>query len=135
MALQWAAENGHLDCVNALIPVSDPKGDDGLALYMAAENGHLDCVKALIPVSDLAAQNHDAVRSAATRGHVDCVAALLTAYPPLQLPIVLSLLSDMATLPDNVQEIVEIYRSDHELRKAARRHASASERSPPRPGL
>jgi len=51
-ALRWAANNGHLEIVKLLIPVSDPKALDSNALRCAATKGHLEIVKLLIPVSD-----------------------------------------------------------------------------------
>lgn len=50
-ALHLAAENGHLDCVNALIQAGadvNSERNDGMTPYLlAAQNGHDDCAKAL----------------------------------------------------------------------------------------
>jgi len=40
-----------------LIPVSNPKANNSIALQCAAENGHTDIVKLLIPVSDAKADD------------------------------------------------------------------------------
>lgn len=51
-ALRDAAENGHAQCVEVLIPHSTPKENDSWALREACENGHFECVKLLLPHSD-----------------------------------------------------------------------------------
>jgi len=72
--LEKAAENGHVECVKLLIPVSAPDQDGSQALQIAAQNGHAECVRLLIPVSDM----HEcaALRAAAMHGHSKCVALL-----------------------------------------------------------
>ena len=47
ISLQRAAENGDLECVKLLLPVSDPKAMNSYALRWAAENGHVECVELL----------------------------------------------------------------------------------------
>ena len=73
-ALEKSAENGHAECVQLLIPFSEPDQDDSQALLLAAQNGHTECVRLLIPVSDM--EHCAALRSAAMNGHNDCVALL-----------------------------------------------------------
>ncbi len=86
-ALIFAAENGCLDVVKALIR-ADAKVDiaskcDNTALIVAAKNGHLDVVKALIQAGakvDIASQyDHTALIVAAKNGHLDVVEALIQA--------------------------------------------------------
>lgn len=50
--LRSAAYKGYLEIVQLLIPVSDPTANDNSALFWAARNEHTECVKLLIPVSD-----------------------------------------------------------------------------------
>ena len=52
IALRCAAFYGYKEIVQLLLPVSDPKVNDSEALQRAAEFGYLDIVKILIPVSD-----------------------------------------------------------------------------------
>jgi hypothetical protein len=83
LALLLAARMGHPDCVELLIPVSDPKADNSSALRVAAENGHLACVELLLPVSDPKANNRSsALRVAAENGHLACVELLLPVSEP-----------------------------------------------------
>lgn len=72
-----AAQQGHLEEVLRLIPLSDPKQDNSEALAQAARHGHVHCVQALIPVSDPHADNSFALWIAACLGHSDCVAQLI----------------------------------------------------------
>lgn len=76
-ALRWASRNGHLECVKLLIPVSDPKAENSYALRWAATNGYVECVKTLMPVSNLAAKKSQALRACAFNGHEECVKFLL----------------------------------------------------------
>lgn len=76
-ALGEAAENGHADCLKLLIPVSEPRALGSRALCLAALNGHAECVKILIPVSDPKAHFSQAICAAASRGHLECVLLLI----------------------------------------------------------
>ena len=105
-ALQYAAENGHADCVKALIPYSDPTAHNHWALFMAAAKGNLECVRLLAPfasaeeistplgwaagqghlecvhnLSALTSDYHVAVRQAAENGRVECLQFLLSLIP------------------------------------------------------
>lgn len=51
-ALNNAAIQGHAECVNLLIPVSNPQHHYINALYQACFYQHQDCIDLLIPVSD-----------------------------------------------------------------------------------
>ena len=84
-ALLVACENGHVDCVEALIKAGcdkEARDNDGFTgLMIAAENGKLAVVQALLDTggSDLEAREIDgytAFQSACFRGHVDCMEAL-----------------------------------------------------------
>lgn len=74
VALEKAAERGHVECVKILIPVSQPAENDSFALWWAAEKGHTECVRLLIPVSDMT--RCQALKSAANYGHTACVELL-----------------------------------------------------------
>lgn len=83
-ALMLAASMRRIECVKALIPLSDPVAIDRYgcsALIAAATEGCVECVKALIPVSDPLVRDKEG-RSALMmvvliRGHDDCLQALL----------------------------------------------------------
>ncbi len=75
--LQLAAESGHLEIVRLLLPLSEPKANNSLALCHAARCGHLEVVKLLLPVSDPLAANSLALYCAATKGDLEVVRALL----------------------------------------------------------
>lgn len=77
-ALVAAAGRGHLDVVQELIPLCDPKAQGGAALDAAACGGHLDVVRQLIPVSVPAGSNGSALVSAASGGHAHVLRELLT---------------------------------------------------------
>lgn len=68
-ALELAAENGHVECVELLLEVSDAKEQNSLALRLAAENGHAECVKVLLPASDAKAEEFLALRWAVEKGY------------------------------------------------------------------
>lgn len=78
-ALRSAATCGHAECVELLIPVSDPNAGPAAfhALGEAAGNGHAECVKLLIPCSFPRSMHSGALRWAARNGHAECVAVLL----------------------------------------------------------
>ena len=82
-ALMYAAENGHMSCVQLLLPVSDvlAKDEDGLtALICAAANGNTSCLDLLLLVGDALAKDRDgwsALMCATTYGRSLCVQLLL----------------------------------------------------------
>lgn len=61
-ALVWAANNGHVDCVAILMPVSDPQATDAQALWSAAIDGYASCVETLLSAS-IVAHTLEAARS------------------------------------------------------------------------
>ena len=83
LAVQFAAENGHLGVVRYLceLPVDrgvDPSANGNLAVLSAAKWGHLDVVRYLceLPVDrgvEPSADDNRTVASAATSGHLDVV--------------------------------------------------------------
>lgn len=77
--LREAAKAGNAEDVQRLIPLSDPKDCDSLALRTAATLGHTECVELLIPVSNVFS---DSLRWAAHNGHVRCVELLILETPP-----------------------------------------------------
>ena len=77
LALRLAAEHGHTECVRLLIPVSDPKADQCVALWTAADKGHTECVRLLIPVSDPQAYGNLALQAAAEMGYPRCLELLI----------------------------------------------------------
>lgn len=58
-ALMWAAVFGHLDIVQFLLPLSDPKFNNSAALQSAVAQGQIECVDVLYPVSDPLRALHD----------------------------------------------------------------------------
>ena len=81
-ALPWAARKGHKECVEFLIPLSDPKAMESQALRWAAANGHREIVELLLLVSNPKAYNSSALRSAAMNGHKEIVALLIPVSDP-----------------------------------------------------
>lgn len=75
-ALYLASERGHADCVEFLIPLSDPTDYD-TAFTMAAYKGHVDCVRHLMKVSDPKANHSMALQSASCGGQWDCMRLLI----------------------------------------------------------
>lgn len=75
-----ASKTGNSEEVRRLIPVSNPKAYDSVALRRAAQNGHTECVKLLIPVSGIF---NEALRWAAHNGHADCVKLLISVPQPI----------------------------------------------------
>lgn len=106
LALHWAAINGHIECVELLIPVSDDITQptqkntvhvaaayeevgqtftlraNSLFLIEAARNGDSDEVARLIPISDLKATGNKSLQIAAQKGHVECVKLLIPVTNP-----------------------------------------------------
>lgn len=78
--LMAAAEGGHVECLEVLIPVSDCTAHDNIALCLAAKNGHTKCVDLLIPVSHPNYNSNEigALRLAAEHGHAQCVQRLVS---------------------------------------------------------
>src|ERR1035437_2420891 len=72
--LRLATENGHIEIVKLLIPVSNPKDNNSSALGRAVINGDVECLKLLIPVSNIS--NMDLV-NAASLGHTECIRLLI----------------------------------------------------------
>ncbi len=82
IAMRAAAQNGRLETVRFLLPLTNPKAACSQALNLAAENGHLKIVKLLLPASDLQADEFSALRYAASNGHLDIVKLLLPVSDP-----------------------------------------------------
>lgn len=81
-ALRRAAEYGHMECVQALIPVCDPKHWDSDALRLAALGGYEKCVELLIPVSEPATDHSAALVAAVMNGYLECVKLLIPVSNP-----------------------------------------------------
>ena len=77
LALRRAATLGYIDIVEFLIPFSDPKAKHSEALSRAAMYGHTDIVQLLLPVSDPRAKDSEALQLAAKYGNVDIINLLL----------------------------------------------------------
>ena len=71
-----AALNGHLECLNAILPFADPSHDNSAAISFAAEHGHAECVSALLPFFKPADDNFRPLVMAVTNKHPDCVKLL-----------------------------------------------------------
>lgn len=95
-----AIKNGDVNEVQRLIPISDPNHENIFALRYAVERGNIECVKALIPVSEkydtaltaaarnnkveyvklllpLSGDHEEALNAAAKDNHIECVKLLL----------------------------------------------------------
>lgn len=111
LALRMAAQNGHIECVELLIPVSDPKAKDSYALRWAAQNGHVQCVELLVPISDPKADHSFALQSAVENGHTPCVDLL---YPVSEPMVVMKKLQDKYpddyTIWGQLQQMIEAER-------------------------
>ena len=77
MALYWAAANGHAECVQLLIPVSDANSDEGAPLFKSAHGGYSECVTLLLPATD-PTYYYRALDFAAMAGRTDCVKILMS---------------------------------------------------------
>lgn len=75
-ALIAAADNGHLECVNLLIRISNPTDNNSSALTSAVWKGHAECVAVLILVSGEDTVNR-VVFDAAYHNQVRCLELLL----------------------------------------------------------
>ncbi len=75
--LRIAAENGHLEVVKLLLPVSAPTTCGSWALRLAAEYGYLEVVKPLLPVSNPKDVDSAALSRAAQNGYLEIVRLLL----------------------------------------------------------
>lgn len=81
-ALRWSAAFGHIDCLEYLIPVSNPRAIDSMALQWAAKHGHPRCVEALLAVSNPCADGSWALLWALMNGHAECIRLLLPVSKP-----------------------------------------------------
>lgn len=82
--LLWAAQNGHTECVAALLPHYPPNTAPlNRVLIETAHHGHVECIKLLIPVAVPTMSNSAALALAAANGHVECVKELLSVSDPL----------------------------------------------------
>lgn len=70
--LMGAAQFGHPECVNLLIPYADVAHDHSLCLQLAAEEGQLECVKILLPHSNPNTLAVKPLRKALEFGHNEC---------------------------------------------------------------
>ena len=77
-----AASKGHTECVELLIPVSNPKIDNSYPLRIAIVYGHTDCALLLIPFSEPKFGNSEALFLAVQQGSVECVKSLLPVSEP-----------------------------------------------------
>lgn len=76
-----AARNGHTECVRLLIPVSDPK-DYNTALWFASGTGNVECVKLLLTVADPKHENSQSLVSAVIRKNQDIIDVLYPVSDP-----------------------------------------------------
>lgn len=75
--LQWASRMGRSECVELLIPVSNPKSGDNQALRWAIEAGHADVVELLLCEYSTNDFNDKIIWTAVNAGHISLVARLL----------------------------------------------------------
>lgn len=76
--LMLAAEMGNVECLEFLLPLSNPRDHDSQALWRAGENGHVDCLNILLPLCCPTTYNF-ALWKTIESGHVVCVQMLLDA--------------------------------------------------------
>lgn len=84
-AIEMAAGNGHLECVEILIPLCANSGTHfplEKSLRWAAWAGRLECVKLLSSVADPKHNDSFALRQAAQHGQRDCVQYLIPLSNP-----------------------------------------------------
>ena len=84
-ALRKAASNGHVECVKALIPVSDPTADHCDAAVGAAASGRAECLRLLLPLCGgafLPDALADSLVWSSQNGHSECVKILLDFCSP-----------------------------------------------------
>lgn len=77
LALSWAAGSGSVEAVQTLLPFSDPLAGDSNALATAAREGHTKIVALLIPLSDPKAKGSRALWQAADNGRLKALKLLL----------------------------------------------------------
>lgn len=82
LPLRQAAERGHASCVRELLPVSNASGA-WAALFLASGAGHAECVKLLLGACDPLRESSAALLWAAANGHAECVKLLLPVSDPL----------------------------------------------------
>lgn len=82
LSLRKAAHNGHIQCIQLLLPYFFHADGTSHALCCAAASGREECVKFLIPLSNPKAFNSEALRRAAYNGHTECVKLLLPISDP-----------------------------------------------------
>lgn len=75
LALHWAAENQHLACLTILAKVSGVE-QNTWAMIAAASEGHADVVEVLLPFSEPKTANSLALRLALCGNHWNCAAML-----------------------------------------------------------
>lgn len=90
--LRQAANNGHLDCVELLIPISDLRSSPVTPLFQAAMSGHIPCIRALLPGSMPLVDCPSPLKAASWHGHVEAVALMLEHQPRAVLALDLSAL-------------------------------------------
>lgn len=87
-ALRYAATSGHVECVAALIPYSDPKAYNSQILKWVVgrnmEDSHLECIRLLIPVSDCKADGSAALVEAVMNKDFSCMELLYPYSDPYQ---------------------------------------------------
>ncbi|ENB4188296.1 ankyrin repeat domain-containing protein [Stenotrophomonas maltophilia] len=81
-ALALAAEEGLLNVVRKLVPLTEPSAKDSMALVCAARAGRKDVVELLLPVSDALADHSAALYEASACGHADVVKLLIPHSDP-----------------------------------------------------
>lgn len=79
LALESAAENGHVECVQVLLSVANPLDRESHALWEAIANNHVACVQLLAPVSKIAI-NH--MFAAVDGNNVEVITSLIEHIPP-----------------------------------------------------
>lgn len=106
-ALSIAAENGFVDIVKTLLPMSNPKAGDCKPLRLANRNGHAEILRLLIPASDPSMFDSE-LSQAAKRGDPACCKAFIDSghvnIPYVKIGLLMSNHQDAANLITSLLE-------------------------------
>lgn len=83
LCLRMACNNGHVECVKALIPISGTNIFD-TCLFLAVQGNHVECVRELLPYSDPKHNSNISVRMAMINNNQDIFDLLYPLIDPLK---------------------------------------------------
>jgi hypothetical protein len=112
VALQFAAQNNHIDCLKMLIAAECPMSSQ--AIEEAASSGNVECLQLLIAAK--CPFDYLAIELAASRGRVQCVQALIDAGSPICVEAFIVAVNCCEMLPSLNQSGLLDYDGDWENR-------------------